>query len=199
ARWLAAARDAGHPDHGRALAWRRRGEAYDVVRTLLAARAAGARRVFFEVHPQGGRAGADDDPLVARGEDGRWVRRPAWYALEQARRALEGAREVTVEPRGDAGALYRIRFDAGHAPPWMRVVVPDPGRSWAGDPGGLPIVTQTAVRLPAGRYVTEPVRLGPGEAGRRARVVDGSVLPLELTVAPLYLWPASALGPRSTK
>jgi hypothetical protein len=179
-RWLAAGRLTGHGEHDEAVAWLERGKAFDLVRTLVFARLAGARRVFVG-HPGVGNEG--------RGLGG------AAAALAQAVRRLgtaTGARPV------DAGAGVRaVRFD-GTDGAWVLAVLADPDESWAGEPGApLSPEREVVLRLPPGAYAVEPVATGGKEPEPARREAREGLLRLAVGPSPLYVRPwTGASSPR---
>ena len=185
ARWRSRA-GGSKPTEGRkaARAWLEAGRAYDIVRTLGAARAAGADRIFV-----GGAEGLD--VLDARNAEGSgWRRTPAWYVLRQAARLLTGHGHVTGSRFGKTASWWRFTFPAGGKRPWVIAVSLNPDLSWAGDPQNGWTVKEVAVPVPDGPYVVEQLALDGAEPNRRRLRVAGGTLTLLLTPAPVWVYPA---------
>lgn len=198
-RWLPPALNPAHSDHARALPWLRRGQAFDLLRSLCRSRAAGADVVLFlapwDVLPEGhprGRSGAHQG-MLARDPLGpptaSYRRTPSWYALAQANRLLRGHRSAGEAPLGSPGRSVVYRFPEEHEEPWIAVLLLDERLSWGGEPG-LPLpLRAVTVPLPNGRYRLEATRLGPEEPQRRTVTVVHGMLELHLGPAPLYVIP----------
>ncbi len=185
ARWAATARRVASEDRGLARAWMERGRAFDVVRSLATALAAGASRVFVG----GGRDGEGIDVFVAARERGGWRRTPAWYALRQANALLDKQIGASEERIGREASAWRFRMAKGAARPWVLVVALDAAVSWAGHPRLGPVTRAVAVPLPEGRYVIEQTALDDGEPKRRHVRVQGGGLTFELDAAPVWIYP----------
>jgi hypothetical protein len=177
--WRSAARSPRHPDHARARSWLQRGEAYDVVRTILNAKLAGADRILF----------GPDAGFLEPGPAGLPLPTPAGHALRQANAFLRG--HVAVEPVawGGPGQAARLLFPAGHDPRFVVVVALDPASAWAGPPAGPLPETDVAIPLADGAYDVVPVALSDEEPRRAPVAADGGVLRLRLTPAPVYVVP----------
>jgi hypothetical protein len=184
-RLAAAARNPAHPDRGPARAWFDRGEAYDLVRTIARARAAGARRILWDAEGPASTSGR----LVRRSVVGDWQRLPAWHALAQANGLLAGRTIAEVVSAGAPASAVRFSSPALDGPPPVTIVFLDPDLSWAGDADGALPARDVALAVADGAYVIEEVALAAGEPTRRRARAEGGVLRLALTPAPVYLTP----------
>ncbi len=199
-RWLPAARNPRHAQHGRALAWLRKGQAYDLIRGLGRARAAGADAVLFQAPfdalpagVPGAKAAAWQGLLEERPGEGKAKTlraTPSWFALAQARRLLRGHRGAAETPIGAPGRSVIFQFGKKHACAWISIVMLDARLSWAGEPGAAPPIRSVLITLPSGTYTLEWVRTGP-EAPKRKEVVSDGSLALELGPSPVYIIPKS--------
>lgn len=196
-RWLPAALNPRHAQHGRALAWLRRGQAYDLVRSFGRARAAGADAVLFFApwdrlppsHPQ--RVAARGMGLLAGvAEDAaREPKRTAsWYAYAQMIGHLGGHRGAVETPIGAPGTSVIFQFDREGTRPWVAVLMLDPRLSWAGAPGQALPLRDVLVTLPSGAYTLEWIQTGPEKPRRKEVVSDGSIT-VQLGPEPVYLIP----------
>ena len=196
-RWLPAALNPRHAQHGRALDWLRRGQAYDLVRGFGRARAAGADAVLFFApwdrlppsHPA--RVRARGMGLLADTADGTAKSlRPtaAWYAYAQMLGHLKGHRGAVETPIGAPGKSIIFRFDREGPRPWVAVLMLDPRLSWAGAPGEAMPLRNVLVKLPSGTYTLEWIRTGPDKPRTRDVVSDGSIT-VQLGPEPVYLIP----------
>ncbi|MDF1701273.1 MAG: hypothetical protein P1V36_08970, partial [Planctomycetota bacterium] len=197
-RWLPAARNPRHPQHGRAREWMRRGQAFDLVRGLCRARAAGADAVLFfapwdglpQQHPKRER-GADQGLFVETAGASTTAGlkpTPSGYALAQALKHLRGHRSAGETPLGAPGHSVIFQFDRAVNRPWVTVLMLAPRLSWAGAPGEALPVRSVLVTLPSGAYTLEWVQTGPAAPRRREVVSDGS-LTIELGPEPVYVIP----------
>lgn len=194
-RWLPAALNPRHPQHGRAREWMRRGQAYDLVRGVCRARAAGADAVLFfapfdalpEDHPRRGPCRGQGLLEACPGKTAPQPT-PAWYALQQAVRHLGGHRGAGETPIGAPGQSVIFQFDREQERPWVAVLLLDPRLSWAGEPAAPLPLRDVLVTLPSGSYTLEWIRTGPAEPRRREVVSDGS-LTLQLGPEPVYVIP----------
>jgi hypothetical protein len=187
---LAAARRAGHADHAAALAWLERGRAYDLVRTICAARLDGASRVVVGGHGDAHADAAAVPPgFVRQREDGSWTRTPSWYAARQAIRLLGNHATVEEQPLGAPGRAVRFEFAEEHTTPWVLVLVLDPDLSWAGAQDGSFLARPAALNVADGRYVVEETELAERRAEPRTVTVEDGTLLIELTPAPVYVYP----------
>ncbi|MGE0191368.1 MAG: hypothetical protein AB7T63_04925 [Planctomycetota bacterium] len=189
-----AARDPRHGDHAAALAWLRRGQAYDLVRTVLRSRAAGADAVYVAsaLDASDAQAAAHATGCPRRGvvepEGDGGARTPMWYALRQLVRHLEGHRSVREQPAAGAAHLVLLTYPSAPERAWCGVLLADADADWAGDgaPGTAPGV---AVTLPDGRYRIETTALAdeaPWGNDVRSRQ---QTLTLPLSAAPLWILP----------
>ncbi|MDJ0520782.1 MAG: hypothetical protein QNJ90_01770 [Planctomycetota bacterium] len=202
-RWLPAARNPAHSRHAEAKAWLRRGQAYDFVRGVARARAAGADAVLALApfdrlpagHPGGREAGDQGFLAEAANRDApaAGVRRtPAWWALRQMHRLLGTHRSAGETSIGAPGRSVVFRLPSKRSRPWIALLMLDARLSWAGAPGEPLPVRDVLIPLPSGHYVLESLRLG-SEAPKRRRVqVKDGMLRLALTPAPVYVIPADA-------
>jgi hypothetical protein len=204
-RWLPVAQNRSHSEHAAANAWMRRGQAFDVVRTLAQCRVAGADSVLFlapdDDLPAGWPRAAERRGMgfvtaaasAAAGEEEPTAtpleRTPSWYALRQALRWIAGHERAEEQPLGAPGGSFIFRFAARHQRPWVAVLLLDPRVSWAGEPGVALPERDVLVALPNGAYVLESCQTGPEQPARReVDVQDGSLL-VKLGPAPLYIIP----------
>ncbi len=196
-RWLPPALNPKHAQHGRALAWLRRGQAYDLVRTLGRARASGADGILFlspwdslpPTHPRhatGARMGLLAD--VGAGAQRTLRRTPAWYALAQANRLLAGHRAAVETPIGAPGQSVIFQFDRDETRPWVALLLLDPRLSWAGEPGQALPLRDVLITVPRGTYVVESIQTSEREP-RRTEVESDGALTLQLGPEPVYLIP----------
>lgn len=193
--WQRAARDARHAEHDVALAWLRRGQAYDLVRTVLRARAAGADAIYLpealDVSDDEARArtaGCPRSGLVRPTEEGGW-RTPIWYALRQLLGHLKGHRGVREQAAAGSGHLMLLTYPAAEASAWRGVLLTDAADAWAGESDTPPPSGSAAVTLPDGSYRLEVVALDetlPAPEERRAR---DQTLTVPLGPSPLYIVP----------
>jgi len=197
-RWLPVARNPAHSEHAQALAWMRRGQAFDVVRSLARSRAAGADAVLFL-------APADELPAhwphrtareglgfldrARRGGANTHERTASWYALRQALRLLGGHRSAGETALGAPGRSVVFHFERKQERPWVVVLLLDARLSWAGQPGAALPQRDVLIALPDGDYVLESCRLGAEEPVRKTVTVTGGSLVVTLTPAPLYVLP----------
>lgn len=197
-RWVPAARSRAHSEYVAADAWIRRGQAFDVVRGLCHALAAGAEAVLFlapgDDLPVGWprrseHAGLGFLTLTGPPEHEHLERTPSWWALYQARRLLLGQREVKSSALGAPGHHLRFRFAAKAPHPSVGVLLLDPRLSWAGEPGKPLAPRDVLVALPDGAYILESIRLGSEEPERKRVTVTGGALVVALTCAPVYVLP----------
>ena len=197
-RWLSAARNPAHPEHAEALPWMRRGQAFDLLRSLGRARAAGADVVLFCCAWDGAPSRAGTGAPGRGGllsESGRTgpaagsLRTPAWYALAQAVRLLGGHRSAGETSIGAPGRSVIFHFHAKQDRPWIALMSLDARLSWAGEPGQALPRRDVLIPLPNGRYVLEACRVGPEAPERRTVVVSNGMLTLTMTPAPLYVIP----------
>lgn len=163
-------------------AWRLRGQAFDVVRTVANARASGATRVFL-----GGGTRDRDDGLTLLADDR--VRRPAYFALRQLTGLLGGHEVATKERVGRNATAYHFAFPKDAPRPGVFVVARDADPSWAGDPTDGEQTTNVALRIPDGTYVVEQMALADGEPARRQVQVTSGTITLPITSAPVYIYP----------
>ena len=199
-RWLDIARSPAHPDKAAALQWMWRGQAFDLVRSLGRARAAGADVVLFCCARSGAttaekrsRCGASHGSLLCESGQGAPaagpVRRPAWYAMTQAVEHLAGHRSAGETPIGAPGRSVIFHFPSQKERPWIALLSLDARLSWAGAPGQPLPQRDVLIALPNGRYVIETCRLGPEAPTRRVVVVSDGTLKLTMTPEPLYVIP----------
>lgn len=199
-RWLPAARNPSHSKHAVARAWLRRGQAFDLVRGVARARAAGADAILslapFDELPVGfvGRREAGDQGLLAEaGRDAPAAglrRTPSWWAFGQMQRLLATHRTAGEASIGAPGQSVVFQLASKKARPWIAVLLLDPRLSWAGSPGEPLPVRDVLVPLPSGAYVLESCRLGAEAPERRRIEVKDGMVRLALTPAPLYVIPA---------
>ena len=196
-RWLPVALNPRHAQHGRALDWLRRGQAYDLVRTLGRARAAGADAVLFLApfdelpagDPRRARARAMGVLAdVGAGAEHTLRKTASWYALAQANRLLGGHRAAVETPIGAPGYSVIFQFDREGPRPWVAILMLDARLSWAGEPGQALPVRDVLVTLPRGTYTLESIRTSAQEPRRREVTSDGA-LTLQLGPEPVYLIP----------
>ena len=195
-RWESAARQPRHPDHAVADAWLRRGEAYDLVRTLGRARAAGADAVlawsaFDGRAPDPARFADRRGLLRARTDeagDRSWERTPSWWALQQALQHLGDHRTAGESPIGAPGWSVIFHSEREFERPWVAVLMLDARLSWAGDPGHELPLQDVLVTLPSGAYTLEWIRTGP-EAPRTLEVVSDGSITVRLGPEPVYVLP----------
>lgn len=189
-----AARDTRHSDHARALAWLRRGQAYDLVRTVLRARAAGADAVYVAsaLDVSDAQAAAHTTGCPRRGvvqpEGDGGERTPMWYALRQLVRYLDGHRGVREQPAAGAAHLVLLTYPSAPERAWSAVLLADPDTDWSGD-GMAGTAAGVAVTLPDGRYRIETTALAdeaPWGNDVRSRQ---QTLTLPLSAAPLWILP----------
>lgn len=162
-----------------ARAWRARGQAYDLVRSAVSARAAGADRLLLA---------ADEglDAWVARGVDGAWTLQPPARALLHLLGALSGHAQANSEALGRTATATTFRFPQAAARPPVLVVTLDARHSWAGSPDGETPTWDTSLALPDGVYVVES--LGPkGQVTSGEVRVEGGILPLTIGPEPVYV------------
>ena len=198
-RWLPVARNPRHSEHEAALDWLRRGQAFDLVRGLCRARAAGAEVVLFQSpwdEPHAGhrqRATGGGQGLLAVGADDAPAAgaRPtaSWYALAQALALLGGRPSVEETPIGAPGRVVIFRTTDSDARPFVAVALLDARLSWAGAPGAALPLQDVLVPVPRGRYTIEDCRTGPEAARRRSVEVEDGMLALQLGPAPVYILP----------
>jgi len=203
ARWLPIALHGASDTRAKAEAWLRRGQAFDLLRGLSRARAAGADVVsFLSVGDQRSPGGSADDGgqgsegqgfLVPRRKDAPaegYMRTPSYWALRQALRLLATHRSVGETPIGAPGRSVIFRLASKRPKPWIALLTLDARLSWSGPPvGDLPL-RDVLVALPSGRYILETCRLGPEAPRRRTIEVKESMVSLTLSPAPLYVIPA---------
>jgi hypothetical protein len=195
--WLAPALDPRHGEHAKAAAWLRRGQAFDLVRSLCRARAAGADVVLLEAPAdrpcRGQRRGRahEGQGLLARAAGGRAGERrtASWYALGQALDLLGGAQRVDESRFETPGRSIIFHLAAGTEPAWVAVLLLDPRLSWAGVPGTPPARRDVLVPVPSGTYLLEEVRTGPGAPRRERVTAREGVLSVSLGPAPAYIIP----------
>ncbi len=213
ARWLPVALQGGtrgrpglSAKRAKAEIWLRRGQAFDLVRGLGRARAAGADVVSFLSVGDGG---APSDPegkgqgfLVERAREAPaagYRRTASFWALKQALRLLGTQRSAGETPIGAPGRSVVFRLASEKPKPWVALLTLDSRLSWAGTPGEALPLRDVLVALPSGRYVLESCRLGPEPPTRRTIEVRESMVRLTLSPAPLYVIPARERGVRDAK
>ena len=194
-RWLPAARNARHPDHARALAWLRRGQAYDVVRSVCYARSAGADAVLFlspwDVAPlPAHRTSCINQGFVGTQPGTRSeARTPSWYALRQLNALLAGHRAARRVPIRGTGSQTVFSIPNPEPHPWVAVLLADAKWTWAGTPGETVPTRMVALSLPSGSYRIVPCQVGPDAPPERTMKSEDGVLRLALGPAPLYVLP----------
>jgi hypothetical protein len=189
---------------GRDLECLRRGTAYDLVRGAARARVAGAarvltfapadtlRRVPGEERPDDAAQGFvrrhATQPVLALPLPGMTPLTPTWYAARQMNRLLLGHRSASEAPLGAPGIAVFFVFPEKARLPWVSVLLPDLG-TWAGEPGKALPTRAARVPLPDGEVEVEEIALDDSPPKRRRLRVSEGLLALELTPAPLYVYP----------
>ncbi len=196
--WLTAARRPTHPQHGRAQDWLRRGQAYDLVRGLCRARAAGADAVLcyapgdrLPTSARQATAGQGQGLLRRRAgqQPGATLERtPSWWALRQASRLLQGQTGALETRIGAPGQSVIFQLARKGPRPWVAVLLLDARLSWAGTPGAPLPLQDVLVTLPSGAYRLEWIQTGPAKPRFQEVVSDGS-LTVALGPEPVYIIP----------
>jgi len=198
-RWVPIALNPAHSKHAEALAWLRRGQAFDLVRSLCRARAAGADVVLFlapwDELPKGfpGGAEAARQGFVTEASGAAPAAglqpTPSWWAFGQLQRLLAAHRSAGETTIGAPGQAVVFRLETERARPWVTVLMLDSRLSWAGAPDTVLPARDVLVPLPSGRYVVEACRLGPEPPERKPIEVKDGMVRLTLTPAPVYVIP----------
>ena len=159
---------------GTYLSWLHTTTAHDLVRGAALGRAALATRVLVS------------DEFVHA-----FPRSPAaWFAARQMNTLLLGHRGASEAPLGASGTAVVFTFGERAPLPWVAVLLLDDGGVWGGVPGQPLPVKRVQVPLPPGDVDVEELALADGPPKRRrVKVVEG-LLPLDLTSAPVYVFPA---------
>jgi hypothetical protein len=172
-------RTPSHPDAPAFAEARERGVAYDRARLFAVARGAGAAAVFLASPFEGDAAclrrageGADPEPTAL----GR--------VLAVLRERLDSA---DAQPLSRAGRVESVLFRRGVGPAFATLVFLDPADAWTDWPGVPGLRRETALSLPAGRYVVESL-LGPASGARALEAREG-VFPLAIGPEPLIVRP----------
>lgn len=199
-RWLPVARFPKHSEHEAAMAWVRRGQAFDLIRSYCRARAAGADSVLF--FPRADQqtdatlrpAGSPGLPagLLETQDDGSFRSHtpgPLWFAWRQLWRHTRDHAGVSEAEIGASGRsiVFAVPVERRHA--FVAVLLLDSHLSWAGEPGKALPTRQVAVALPNGRYLLEPCDTGEQPPARREVEVSDGMLIVPLGPAPLYVIP----------
>ncbi len=194
ARLLRAARDPRHLDHDGALAWLRRGQAYDLVRTVLRARAAGADAVYLPAaldvsdheamaHPAGCPRSGAVQPTTDGGR-----RTPIWYAMRQLAGHLEGHRVVQERPAAGSGHLMLLTYPSAPSRAWAAVLLHDSEKIWS-DVGDAITSEAIALTLPDGSYRLEGIALTESTPWTQEIRARDQTVTVPRTPAPIWILP----------
>jgi hypothetical protein len=113
----------------------------------------------------------------------------SWYAARQMNRLLLGHKTASEAPLGAPGTSVLFLFPETAPLPWVAVLLPDLG-TWAGEPGKKLPTRAARVPLPDGEVDIEEIALEDGPPKRRRMRVAEGLLLLELSPAPVYVYPA---------
>ena len=117
-------------------------------------------------------------------------RAPTWFAARQMNTLLLGHHSASEAPLGASGTAVVFTFGERAPLPWVAVLLLDDGGVWGGEPGQPLPTTRVQVPLPPGDVDVEEIALTDGAPKRRrVKVVEG-LLALDITPAPLYVFPA---------
>lgn len=179
-----AARLPSDPDHEIARHWLAEGAALQRLRTTLAARAAGASVVF-----QGACWDGPDALLVAAGQEHAWTASPSFYLLADWNRRIGSATALGLPaPIHQRAVLFRGPF-AQPGVAWVQVHAWEEELALAPWPGEDARERETVVAVPPGRYVVQPLSLGPSPLAAQVLVAADGVLTLRVGPRPLWVVP----------
>ena len=194
--WRSAARNPRHGQHQEARAWLARGQSFDLVRTALRARAAGADAVYmahaFDLdgtmdHGEGTPASLCPGAPAAATQAP--ARGPLWYALRQLNEIVDGARQVRLRRALGAGHLAILTYPRPRPWSWTAVLLADPSHAWAGEPGQPDARRRAELTLPTGKYRLRGVAQSERGAWEREATARTRSLQIDAGPEPVFILP----------